>query len=569
MWQKPVISIDDTTGPLDEVYFPSVTVCNMNQFRMSQVNRMGLDPKKEPDVFRTFLTKYLDSLAGEDSGLDARQRNARRLLEDYEKLGQNNITWADELAYIQGNLSEAGIEWDETSEPFIVVKGTAQVCPDLLLHTKWNGEDKYSYSSHVSYTDFGYCCRIFPTVELSEPRMVRTQYNESGDWVLPPYKEKFWDLYKLRRGSKNGIENGLMLLMDVESFENAQYPSKAEGLIVALSGDLERPLVGSSGTFVEAGSANLISLQVFGTNTTEEAVDTYSPDTDGTSVSGTRTCYADKDNFQPKYFNQDDHYLYSMSNCLYSAMVTSIEKHCNCTPFFHSIGDNFGFCLERDLTCVENRTKSWGSKKAGLDMAEDKLGGPLKQCHDNCDTQELRVVTSRSGYPKKRTLHLTEDFCLIVSKMRKICKDKARKKAFEDYYADLHNQHPLPDKCNIVLDEHVADHCPDRNSSYDGDDILYSRYSNPSKEVRAAEKELEKAVATYAEDNLVVVRVFLKDPYYQKLTRAQTMSTITFLGSAGGWLGLCCGLSIISLLEIGYHGLLFVIAIWKGEHVHN
>ena len=40
---------------------------------------------------------------------------------------------------------------------------------------------------------------------------------------------------------------------------------------------------------------------------------------------------------------------------------------------------------------------------------------------------------------------------MIVSKMRKICKDKARKKAFEDYYADLHNQHPLPDKCNIVL----------------------------------------------------------------------------------------------------------------------
>ena len=57
---------------------------------MSQVNRMGLDPKKEPDVFRTFLTKYLDSLAGEDSGLDARQRNARRLLEDYEKVGNLN-----------------------------------------------------------------------------------------------------------------------------------------------------------------------------------------------------------------------------------------------------------------------------------------------------------------------------------------------------------------------------------------------------------------------------------------------------------------------------------------------
>ena len=58
---------------------------------MSQVNRMGLDPKKEPDVFRTFLTKYLDSLAGEDSGLDARQGNARRLLDDYEKVGNLNL----------------------------------------------------------------------------------------------------------------------------------------------------------------------------------------------------------------------------------------------------------------------------------------------------------------------------------------------------------------------------------------------------------------------------------------------------------------------------------------------
>ena len=188
----------------------------------------------------------------------------------------------------------------------------------MMLHTKWNGQDKYSYSSHVSYTgtleyksghqywkqtsfsDLGYCCRIFPTVELSEPRMVRTLYNETGEWVLPEYskksknylrpvhllkkyffqEEKFWELYKARRSdTKNGIENGLMLLMDVESFENAQYPrwawfafswhshvwlipSKAEGLIVALSGDLERPLVGQSGTFVEAGSANLISIQV-------------------------------------------------------------------------------------------------------------------------------------------------------------------------------------------------------------------------------------------------------------------------------------------------------------------
>ena len=147
------------------------------------------------------------------------------------------------------------------------------------------------------------------------------------------------------------------------------------------------------------------------------------------------------------------------------------------------------WCLEGELTCVEvstlhfyhffsfqmkvvflfkNRTKHWGSKKEGHAMAEDRLGGPPKQCHDvshgtfdiffkiwtsrqHCDTQELRVVTSRSRYPKKRTLHLTEDFCLIVSKMRKICTDEGRKKAFEDYSADLYNQHPWHNKCSVVL----------------------------------------------------------------------------------------------------------------------
>ena len=43
-------------------------------------------------------------------------------------------------------------------------------------------------------------------------------------WSLCPDGTTFWQEYEKRRGSKNGIENGLMLLMDVETFENAHYP---------------------------------------------------------------------------------------------------------------------------------------------------------------------------------------------------------------------------------------------------------------------------------------------------------------------------------------------------------
>ena len=68
----------------------------------------------------------------------------------------------------------------------------------------------------------------------------------------------------------------------------------------------------------------------------------------------------------------------------------------------------------------------------------------------NCDSQEFRVVTSRSGYPKKRTLRLTEDFCLIVFKLRNICGDNYRKKAFEDYYKGETLPGAVAITCSIV-----------------------------------------------------------------------------------------------------------------------
>ena len=35
--------------------------------------------------------------------------------------------WKEELAKIQANLKSHGIKWNETSQPFITVEGTAQV----------------------------------------------------------------------------------------------------------------------------------------------------------------------------------------------------------------------------------------------------------------------------------------------------------------------------------------------------------------------------------------------------------------------------------------------------------
>jgi hypothetical protein len=568
--QTPVISIGDTTGPLDEVYFPSVTVCNLNQFRMSQANRMGLDmtTPSGSNQARWFTNTYLAS--GSDFDYEQEIKAANK---------SDKKNWDKELADMQNNLAKAGINWDPAKENFISVNGTAQDCSDLMLHTKWNSIDKYGYSSHVTYTDFGYCCRIYPILELEEPSML--QHSKwSGEWLRPEYrdKKKFRAEYEARRGSKNGIGNGLLLMMDVETFEDAHYPRKADGLIVALSGNLERPLVGQSGTFLEPGSANLITFEVVGTNTTHKALIKYRPDIKGNSEGGSRTCYVDNNDrleFDPKYFDNANYFKFSMSNCLYSSMVTAIESRCNCTPTYsrrevkHTwSGPPPVSCVGDKMKCMENLTRAWGSNEHGLNMAEDQQGalGELpKLCHENCDSQELRVATSRSGYPKKRTLPLTEDFCLIVAKMRKICKDKNRAKAFEDHYV---YETPLTGgdghlRCAIVEDQHVEKHC----QLLQGQKTLYNPVSEKGTAARKAEDLLEKAVARYAEDNMLVVRVFLKDPYYQKMVRDRKMSGGSFFGSAGGFLGLCLGLSAMSVVEIFYHVFLFIIAICRGREM--
>ena len=120
----------------------------------------------------------------------------------------------------------------------------------------------------------------------------------------------------------------------------------------------------------------------------------------------------------------------------------------------------------------------------------------------------------------------------------------------------------------------MTNHCQQQS----GQDTLYTPTPEPTNETRNAEANLENLVLKYAEDNILVTRVrllialfdsftcfwyqvFMKDPYYMKMTRDRQMSRLAFFGSAGGWLGLCCGLSIISVCKTVYHDITIMIII--------
>ena len=68
--------------------------------------------------------------------------------------------------------------------------------------------------------------------------------------------------------------------------------------------------------------------------------------------------------------------------------------------------------------------------------------------------------------------------------------------------------------------------------------------------------ELIEALYEYAKENLARVRIMIRNPYVQKISRDQAMTFTNYVANTGGLLGLCLGSSFLSFFEIFYHCIL-------------
>jgi hypothetical protein len=64
---------------------------------------------------------------------------------------------------------------------------------------------------------------------------------------------------------------------------------------------------------------------------------------------------------------------------------------------------------------------------------------------------------------------------------------------------------------------------------------------------------LENEVYVYARKNVMVLKVYLQDLTVTQYLKDEKITTISFIANTGGLLGLCMGLSVITIFEIGYH----------------
>ena len=188
-----------------------------------------------------------------------------------------------------------------------------------------------------------------------------------------------------------------------------------------------------------------------------------------------------------------------------------------------------------NLKCASGWIEQIGSDE--ISSASDSNNQTLK-CLQRCERQMETPISSSSLFPVEFAFPQHQIFCLTLEKVNRICKDNHRAKIFEEAY----NQKIT---CNdIIIASETVKICNNNNQ--------------PNHTMIKGNSKVAKFLFTYARNSMAALRVFIKDPYYLLIRRDEQMPMISLLANAGGLLGLCMGLSLVSIFEIFYHLLNFI-----------
>jgi hypothetical protein len=133
----------------------------------------------------------------------------------------------------------------------------------------------------------------------------------------------------------------------------------------------------------------------------------------------------------------------------------------------------------------------------------------------------------------RETFPNRKEMCYVLQKIAKICNNSIQRVVFEPNL-----QSGLT--CADILDLNNTHNVCENNDVANITSISTKPY-------------LVDFLFNYAEKNLAILYIYIKDPYYTSMTKDENIALISFIGNAGGLLGLCMGLSFVSVFEIVYH----------------
>ena len=103
----------------------------------------------------------------------------------------------------------------------------------------------------------------------------------------------------------------------------------------------------------------------------------------------------------------------------------------------------------------------------------------------------------------------------------------------------------VPDFITIIQPKEVLGDTSDMEDFFEN---IFEEKNEPIKEF----------LYKYAKENIAIVYIFIRDPYYTKIKKDEAISIVSFIGNIGGFVGLCLGLSFVSVFEIIFHCFNFI-----------
>ncbi|XP_045472092.1 pickpocket protein 28-like isoform X1 [Harmonia axyridis] len=333
-----IISFSPSDADLNSIPFPSITICNMNQAKRQEAERIV------------------------DHGTPAQ----KKLLNDYCNLNSDM------------NETEYETDWD-TMQNFLITVG--QSCSDMLKSCSWKNEkvncDEYFNND---LTDEGLCCsfnRLPPNKIYWNPKSTsylnQTYSNYIYDWNPEDgFPDKISDArsdYIPRRPLGSGQHLGLSIILDTQVDNYYCSSTNSVGFKIVLANPLETPKTADFGFLLSPG----VEARYMINPVIREATHSLR------SVSiEKRQCYFSNER-KLQYYRS-----YTSTNCYQECQSNYTLRMCGCIPYFLPQSRGKRICGKRDENCakkaqedtniVYGRTKNCDCLPACAEVSFTKTG---------------------------------------------------------------------------------------------------------------------------------------------------------------------------------------------------
>ena len=119
----------------------------------------------------------------------------------------------------------------------------------MILEADWKSDSpKYFFPAFKSATDYGACCLITPYLDF-------TLSNDSKTISDGGYSYTGADYHAIPKGlTRNGIQNGLKIILDVENYDYAYFPRGAKGFRAVVGDSRDKAVINQNGFYIAAGN---------------------------------------------------------------------------------------------------------------------------------------------------------------------------------------------------------------------------------------------------------------------------------------------------------------------------